>query len=202
MTDDKADRAALDVALAGRGEYELFACDPAYADTAAFCAHYGFEPADSANTIIVVSKGAEPVYAACAVLATHRLDVNRTIKGRFGRKASFASPDETRTLTGHEIGGVTVFGLPADLPVWVDAAVMERDRIVLGGGSRRWKVIAPSSILLTLPGVEVVEGLANLAPPRQGGVGGRRSPTPFSLSPSFWPDARRARPIAGSFDRT
>jgi len=29
-------------------------------------------------------------------------------------------------------------------------------------------VIAPSSILRTLPGVEVVEGLANPAPPREG----------------------------------
>src|SRR3954469_11541656 len=166
MTDDKADRAALDVALAGRGEYELFACDPAYADTAAFCAHYGFEPADSANTIIVVGKGAEPVYAACVVLATHRLDVNRAVKGRFGRKSSFAGPDETRALTGHEIGGVTVFGLPSELPVWVDAAVMTRERIILGGGSRSWKVIAPPAILRTLPTVEVVEGLANPAPPR------------------------------------
>jgi len=34
---------------------------------------------------------------------------------------------------------------------------------VLGGGSRSWKVIAPASILLTLPDVEVVEGLANPA---------------------------------------
>jgi prolyl-tRNA editing enzyme YbaK/EbsC (Cys-tRNA(Pro) deacylase) len=163
---DDAERAALEASLAGRGEYELFACDPAYADTAAFCAHYGFEPADSANTIIVVGKGAEPVYAACVVLATHRLDVNRAVKGRFGRKSSFASPDETRALTGHEIGGVTVFGLPADLPVWVDAAVMTRDRIILGGGSRSWKVIAPPAILRSLPTVEVVEGLANPAPPR------------------------------------
>ena len=81
---------------------------------------------DSANTIVVVGKGAEPVYAACVVLATHRLDVNRAVKGRFGRKSSFASPDETRAITGHEIGGVTVFGLPADLPVWIDAAVMDR----------------------------------------------------------------------------
>jgi hypothetical protein len=32
--------------------------------------------------------------------------------------------------------------------------------VVLGGGSRRWKVIAPPAILLTLPHVEVVEGLA------------------------------------------
>ncbi|MFN8631681.1 MAG: YbaK/EbsC family protein [Chloroflexota bacterium] len=160
------ERDVLEAALAGHGPYELFACDPALADTAAFCAHYGFALADSANTIVVVGKGAEPVYAACVVLATHRLDVNRAVKGRFGRKASFASADETRAITGHEIGGVTVFGLPASLPIWVDAAVMARETIVLGGGSRSWKVIAPPSVLLTLPGVEVVEGLANPAPPR------------------------------------
>ena len=170
MTDNDPALAALEASLAGRGEYELFACDPALADTAAFCAAYGFAPEDSANTIIVVGKGAEPVYAACVVLATHRLDVNRVVRARFGRKSSFASADETRALTGHEIGGVTVFGLPAGLPVWIDAAVMTRDRIVLGGGSRSWKVIAPSSILLTLPGATVVEGLANPAPPRESGT--------------------------------
>jgi prolyl-tRNA editing enzyme YbaK/EbsC (Cys-tRNA(Pro) deacylase) len=164
--DRDPDRQALEAALAGRGDHELFACDPALADTTAFCAAYGFAPEDAANTIIVVGKGAEPVYAACVVLATHRLDVNRAVKARFGRKSSFASPDETRALTGHEIGGVTVFGLPEGLPIWVDAAVMERNRIVLGGGSRSWKVIAPSSILRTLPGVEVVEALANPAPPK------------------------------------
>jgi prolyl-tRNA editing enzyme YbaK/EbsC (Cys-tRNA(Pro) deacylase) len=122
---------------------------------------------DSANTIVVIGKSSPPVYAACVVLATHRLDVNRTVKARLGtRKASFASPDETRALTGMAIGGVTAFGLPEGLPLWVDAAVMTRQRIVLGGGSRSWKVIAPPTILLTLPGVEVIEGLANpLAPP-------------------------------------
>jgi prolyl-tRNA editing enzyme YbaK/EbsC (Cys-tRNA(Pro) deacylase) len=170
MIDEEAarldDRATLEAALAGRGEYELFACDPALADTAAFCAAYGFAMEDSANTIVVIGKSQPPVFAACVVLATHRLDVNRTIKQRFGRKASFASPDETRQLTGMEIGGVTAFGLPADLPLWVDAAVMTRPRVVLGGGSRSWKVIAPPSILLTLPNIEVVDGLANPPPSR------------------------------------
>lgn len=165
-TDPDPDRDALEGALAGHGPYELFRCDPALADTAAFCAAYGFAMEDSANTIVVVGKGTPPAYAACVVLATHRLDVNRAIKGKFGRKASFAAPEETRELTGQQIGGVTVFGLPEGLPIWVDAAVMTREQIVLGGGSRSWKVIAPSSILLTLPGVEVVEGLANPAPPR------------------------------------
>ncbi len=161
-----ADRLSLERALDGHGDYELFACDPELADTAAFCAAYGFAMEDSANTIVVIGKSNPPVYAACIVLATHRLDVNRVVKQRLGtRKASFASQDETRALTGMAIGGVTAFGLPDGLPLWVDAAVMTRGRIVLGGGSRSWKVIAPPSILLTLPGVDVVEGLANPVEP-------------------------------------
>ena len=77
--------------------------------------------------------------------------MNRVVKQRLGtRKASFASPDETRALTGMAIGGVTAFGLPDGLPLWIDGAVMERPRIVLGGGSRSWKVIAPPSIHILL----------------------------------------------------
>jgi prolyl-tRNA editing enzyme YbaK/EbsC (Cys-tRNA(Pro) deacylase) len=59
-------------------DYELFACDPALADTAAFCAAYGFDPEDSANTIVVIGKSDPPRYAACVTLAPYRLDVNRT----------------------------------------------------------------------------------------------------------------------------
>ena len=70
--------------------FELFACDPALADTAQFCEAYGFELGDSANTIMVVGKAEPRRYAACIVRATHRLDVNRTVRDRLGtRKASF-----------------------------------------------------------------------------------------------------------------
>jgi prolyl-tRNA editing enzyme YbaK/EbsC (Cys-tRNA(Pro) deacylase) len=118
--------------------YQLFACDPALADTAAFCAAYGFSPEDSANTIVVIGKSDPPRYAACVTLAPYRLDVNRAVRDRLGtRKASFAP----------------------------DARVMARDRIILGGGSRSWKVIATPDILRALPGAEVVEGLANEPPP-------------------------------------
>ena len=141
--------------------YELFACDPALADTAAFCAAYGFDPEDSANTIVVIGKSDPPRYAACVTLAPYRLDVNRTVRDRLGtRKASFAPAEDTAELTGMQMGGVTVFGLPADLPIWVDARVMARARIVLGGGSRSWKVVSSPAILRALPAVEVVEGLA------------------------------------------
>src|SRR5436190_22206849 len=141
--------------------YELFPCDPALADTAAFCAAYGFDPEDSANTIVVIGKSDPPRYAACVTLAPYRLDVNRTVRDRLGtRKASFAPAEDTAALTGMQIGGVTVFGLPAEMPVWVDARVMGRERVILGGGSRSWKVISTPAILTALPGVTVVEGLA------------------------------------------
>lgn len=159
---DPAARQALEAALAPLGlSYELFPCDPALADTAQFCAAYGFSPEDSANTIVVVGKANPRVYAACVVLAVARLDVNRAVTGLLGtRKASFASADETREITGMEIGGVTPFGLPTGLRILVDTAVMGRERIVLGGGSRSWKVLAPPALLAAVPGVEVVEGLA------------------------------------------
>jgi prolyl-tRNA editing enzyme YbaK/EbsC (Cys-tRNA(Pro) deacylase) len=167
LTEADESRAWLVGHLAGLGvPYELFPCDPALADTAAFCAAYGFSPDESANTIVVIGKSNPPVYAACVVLATTRLDVNRTVRDRLGtRKASFAAADETMALTGMAIGGVTVFGLPPDLPILVDARVMDRPRIVLGGGSRSWKVISTPAILQALPNVRVVEGLANEVPP-------------------------------------
>ena len=144
--------------------FELFPCDPALADTANFCAAYGFALEDSANTILVIGKSDPPVYAACVVLANSRLDVNKTVRQRLGtRKASFAPAEDTRAITGMEIGGVTVFGLPPEMPVWIDARVMQRERVVLGGGSRSLKVIAAPSILLRLSHAEVVDGLANEA---------------------------------------
>ena len=144
-------------------EYEIIPCDPDLADTAAFCEAYGYAPEDSANTIVVMGKAEPPVFAACVVLATTRLDVNKAVRKRLGtRKASFASGVQTQELTGMAIGGVTPVGLPQDLHLWVDAKVMERERIILGGGGRDRKVLAPPALLTAL-GAEVVEDLAKAA---------------------------------------
>jgi prolyl-tRNA editing enzyme YbaK/EbsC (Cys-tRNA(Pro) deacylase) len=151
-------RAALDATGVA---YEAMPCDPDFADTAAFCERYGIAPEDSANTIIVVAKTDPRRYVACVVLATDRLDVNGVVKRRLGaRKVSFASADETRELTGMLIGGVTAVALPADLPVWIDARVMTRESIILGGGSRSLKIRVAPDVFRHLPGTEVVEDLA------------------------------------------
>ena len=147
-------------------EHEIVECDPELADTSAFCAAYGYLAEDSANTIIVIGKSDPPKYAACVVLATTRLDVNNVVRHRFGvRKASFASGAQTQEMTGMMIGGVTPFGLPADLPIWVDSRVINRQRLLFGGGSRSCKVVGPPTLLTSQPQVEVVDGLALVPEP-------------------------------------
>lgn len=148
-------------------EYEIIPCDPELADTAQFCAAYGYELDESANTIVVVGKADPRVYVACVVLANTRLDVNGRVKKKLGiRRTSFASAEETIEVTGMTIGGVTPFGLPDGLPIWIDERVMQRERIILGGGSRDRKVLAPPTILTALPNAEVVSDLAKDFEPR------------------------------------
>ena len=142
--------------------YEVLPCDPDMADTAAFCAHYGFALEQAANTILVASrKVAPPKYAACVVLGTTRLDVNKKVSELLAvKRLSFADAATTMDLTGMMIGGVTAFGI-SDLPIYVDSAVMEQVQVVMGGGNRASKLLLNPNELTKLPNVVVVEGLAN-----------------------------------------
>ena len=141
--------------------YEVIACDPQFADTAAFCARYGYPAAHAGNTIIVASKKEPKRYAACVVTATMRLDVNRTVRELLGvSKLSFASAEEMNRLTGMTVGGVTVFGLPGGLPLFVDARLMALDYVILGTGGRHGKIRISPGVFRRLPGARVVEGLA------------------------------------------
>jgi prolyl-tRNA editing enzyme YbaK/EbsC (Cys-tRNA(Pro) deacylase) len=142
-------------------QYEVIECDPDFADTAAFCEKYGYTLEQSANTILVASKSEPKVFAACVVTADRRLDVNGTVRRLLGvRKLSFASADDTVAVTGMMIGGVTPFGLPADLPVYIDAVVMDQPWVIVGGGDRSSKFKLAPSELAALPGAQVVEGLS------------------------------------------
>jgi len=141
-------------------EHKVFQCDPDLADTAAFCEHYGFALSQSANAIITASKTDPVKYACCLVLANSKLDVNKKVCQLLAvKKASFASAEQTLELTGMQIGGVTPFGLP-DIPIYIDAAVLNNQEVVVGGGNRSTKVLLNPKELEKLPGAQFIEGLA------------------------------------------
>lgn len=151
--------------------HEVMEIDPNLADTAAFCAAYGIPMDHSANAILVASKKPEGQRAVCLVLATTRLDVNGLVRKRLGvKKVSFASAEETMAVTGMEIGGVTVFGLPPELPVWVDAAILDLNWVIVGAGSRSAKIKVQPQVLSEISGVEVVTNLAFAVPANQEAV--------------------------------
>ncbi|MBI4246559.1 MAG: hypothetical protein HY614_05170 [Candidatus Rokubacteria bacterium] len=141
--------------------YERIEIDPDYADTAAFCEKYGMPLERSGNTIVVASKKEPRQYSACVVLATTRLDVNHAVRALMGvSKLSFASAEETKAVTGMMIGGVTVFALPPDLPIYVDDTLLALDWIILGSGSRSSKIKISPEVFRRLPGATIVPGLS------------------------------------------
>ena len=147
----------------GITEQEVLACEPELADTAEFCRHYDISADEACNAILVALKTTPRRYVACLVRADTKLDVNRKVSGITGvKRLSFASSDETAELTGMLIGGVTIPGLPADIPIYLDTRVMEQPRIIIGGGNRSSKIRLAPGELLKLPNASV----ADLAVPR------------------------------------
>ena len=141
--------------------YEVMSIDPAFADTAQFCEKYGIPLANSANTIVVAGKREPKQYCACVVLATTRLDVNHAVKKLMGNsRVSFASAEETKALTGMMIGGVTIFALPPDMPLYVDDRVMALEWVILGGGGRDTKIRTTPEVFRRMPSATIVPGLA------------------------------------------
>jgi len=150
-------------ALAGiEADAGVVEIDPELADTAAFCEAYESPMSASANCVVVAGKRAGEVrYAAALILATTRADVNGVIKRRLDvRKASFAPMDEAVELTGMAYGGITPVGLPGDWPILIDKAVADSPELVIGSGIRGSKLLVTGQLLSSLPGAEVIEGLA------------------------------------------
>ncbi|MGH8836683.1 MAG: YbaK/EbsC family protein [Actinomycetes bacterium] len=135
--------------------------DPRLADTAEFCARYGVAAEESANCVVVAARrGGVETLAACAVLATTRADLNNLVRRHLGaRKVSFLPMERAVAATGMEYGGITPFGLPADWPLLLDAAVVRTDRVVVGSGVRHSKLVVPGRVLASLGKAEVLEGL-------------------------------------------
>ena len=143
--------------------FETIACREDLADTAEFCAHYGVSPDEACNAILVAMKTEPRKYVACLVRADTKIDVNHKLATAVAfKRLSFASTDEAARISGQAIGGVSILGLPDDVPLLIDERVMERESIIAGGGNRTSKVRLDPRELLKVANARV----ADIAVPR------------------------------------
>jgi prolyl-tRNA editing enzyme YbaK/EbsC (Cys-tRNA(Pro) deacylase) len=136
--------------------------DPRFMGGVELCEHYGIDPNEGANCVVIeATKGGVSDFVAVIVPVGYRADLNGFVKKHLNaRRVSLAPLDKVLELTGMEYGSITPFGLPQQWKILIDALLMSKEKIVVGGGKQISKLLVPTSILKKLPGVEIIEGLS------------------------------------------
>ncbi len=135
--------------------------DPNFAGSTEFCEKYQVLPELGANCVVVEAvRGENRFLAACLVPVHTRADLNKTVRKLLDvRRVSFAPLDEVLQATGMEYGGITPVGLPNSFSILIDARVIALEKVIIGGGYRKSKLLVPGAFLSELPNAQVVEGL-------------------------------------------
>ena len=124
-------------------EIDIVELDVSTATVAEAAAGHGVEPGQIAKTLSL-RVGDTVVLVVAAGDA--RLD-NRKVKTLLGGKPRMLNAQEVEAVTGHPVGGVCPFGLPAPLPVYCDESLRAWDMVVPAAGSRNSAVrIAPERL--------------------------------------------------------
>jgi len=92
---------------------------------------HGCEPGQIAKTLSL--RVGDDVFLVVA-RGDARLD-NKKAKATFGGKTKMLDAAEVEALTGHPPGGVTPFGLSADLPIYCDVSLRAFPEVIPAAGS-------------------------------------------------------------------
>jgi len=114
---------------------------------------HGVEPAQIAKTICL-RVGDETMLVVAS--GTARLD-NRKFKDTFGGKGRMLGAEEVLEVTGHPVGGVCPFGLPAALPIYCDASLKRFDEVLPAAGSPNSAVRISTGRLAEITGAKWVD---------------------------------------------
>ncbi|MGW8389406.1 YbaK/EbsC family protein [Pseudoduganella sp. HUAS MS19] len=101
------------------------------ATVALAAAAHGVEPGQIAKTLSLRMKEG---IVLVVTRGDARLD-NKKFKARFGATARMLGADEVEALTGHPVGGVCPFGLPASIPVYCDVSLRAYKEVLPAGGA-------------------------------------------------------------------
>lgn len=73
------------------------------------------------------------------------------------KSAELATERDAERLTGYKVGGIGPFGARTSLPLYLDLSALDHDLIYINGGRRGLLLGVPTSALIDVVGVELVE---------------------------------------------
>lgn len=92
----------------------------------------GTEGARIAKSITLHDADGGCIMILCA--GDYKID-NASFKAKFGFKPRMLSPDEALAMTGHAVGGICPFALPAGVRVYLDESLRRFDTVYPAAGS-------------------------------------------------------------------
>ncbi|MFM1886996.1 MAG: hypothetical protein RL026_2153 [Pseudomonadota bacterium] len=89
---------------------------------------------------------------ACVVLPSDlEVSMKKVAAALGGKSAEMMPPPEAERLTGYKVGGISPFGQMKRVPVALDAAALEHERVYLNAGQRGLQVhMVPQDIVRLL----------------------------------------------------
>lgn len=113
----------------------------------------GREPGEIAKSLALELKDGSHI--VLVVMGTARID-NRKYKETFHCKAKMLSFEETLEVTGHPVGGVCPFGLPAEVQVYLDESLKQFETVFPAAGTGNSAVeFAPDELQAATEGIWV-----------------------------------------------
>ncbi len=150
-------------ALKNNKEILVSEINPKFMGGKELCEHYGINPSEGANCVIVEAvKGDTCNFVAVVVPVGYRADLNGFVRKYLkARRVSLAPIDKVLKETGMEYGSITPFGLPENWKILIDGSLMAKEKIIIGSGKQISKLLLPTAIFKELPNVEIIERLGN-----------------------------------------
>jgi len=111
---------------------DIIKLDSSIATVELAAAALGVIPARIAKSISL--RGAEKGALLVVTAGDMKLD-NRKFRGRFGFKPRMLSPAEAMEYTGHAIGGVCPFAIPAEVEIYLDISLQRFQTVFPACGS-------------------------------------------------------------------
>ena len=117
--------------LAARApDLSVIVTDASTATVPLAAAVHGVEPGQIAKTLCIRVRDEEFLLVTGG---DARLD-NQKSKAAFGGRPRMLGAEDVLRLTSHPVGGVCPFGLPAPLPIYLDASLRVYDLLIPAGG--------------------------------------------------------------------